>query len=466
MPTPKTQRVATSSLDSWVDGGVLEVVRGPSSGARVEVRGGRVVIGRAEGCDLVLDDARVSAAHLELVPTEKGVVLRDLGTTNGTRIGTLVVREAILGDGTEIAIGACELRFGYDDTPARVERFGRDTFHGLVGGSLAMRALYADLERLAKTRLNVLIEGETGTGKEVVARAVHEASPRSSAAFVTVDCGALAPTLVESTLFGHEKGAFSGAHQRQEGLVEAAHGGTLFLDELGELPLEAQTRLLRVLEARTIRRVGATKEIPVDVRVVSATHRDLLAMVAAGTFRADLFFRLATARVQVPPLRARKEDIPLLAKTLLARIFDDDAPVLDDEAVELLRRRDFPGNVRELRNDLEVAAAFATSGRIRAGDLLRRPSAAAAVPGQSSASSPLPAPRGASPSPATTLPNEPLGIYHEAKETAIASFERDYLERLMAEATGNITRAAARAGLERHSLRALLKKHALWKKEE
>lgn len=451
----RTQRVDSRALEAWIDGGVAEIVRGPGVGESVRVEGSRVVVGRDPGCDLTIDDPRVSAAHLELVPTERGVVGRDLQTTNGTRIGDLSILEVVLHDGVEMSVGDSVVRFRYDESPRRVERSTESRFHSLVGESAPMRTLFAELRRVAGTKLNVLVEGETGTGKEEVARSLHAESARARGPFVVVDCGAIAPNLLESTLFGHEKGAFSGAQSRHVGLIETAAGGTLFLDEVGELPLEAQTRLLRVLEARTIRRVGGTKEVEVDIRVVAATHRDLPAMVSAGTFRADLFFRLATARIRVPALRERLGDVPLLCRELLERIADDEVPRMSDEALEALGRRDFPGNVRELRNTLDVAAAFCRDGVVLPGDLSSEPPALPAM-----AAAPR-APRATESVDGADVSTDVL--YREGKELAIEAFDRAYLGRLLEEQDGNITRAAARAGLERHHLRSLLKKRGLWK---
>jgi DNA-binding NtrC family response regulator len=444
-----TRPAARSGPAVFVSGGLLEGVSGPAAGRSLEVSTERALVGRAEGCDLVVPDPLVSAAHLELLPTASGVVARDLGTTNGTFLGTVRVREVVLSDGTELALGGSVVRFRSARAPARVPRAERSGFHGLVGGSTAMQALYASLGRLSAARISVLLEGETGTGKERVARAIHDASDRRDGPFVVVDCGALPSTLVESTLFGHEKGAFSGADSRSIGLIEGAGGGTILLDEIGELPLEMQTRLLRVVESRTVRRVGGSREIPVEVRFLSATHRDLPAMVASGAFRADLFFRLAAARVVVPPLRERLADVPALADAVLAEVAGPDAS-LSPDALEALCRRDFPGNVRELRNVIEAAAAFAGGGAIRAEHLTRQAAAPRLAPVVQAA---LPPGDGVG-----------LGLYREAKEAALAAFDRVYLARLLDEAGGNLTRAAARAGLERHHLRTLLKKRGLWNK--
>lgn len=428
----------------------------------MEVGRRRVLVGRDAGCDLTLPDARVSAAHLELFGQEGGVVARDLLTTNGTFAGKVRIRDAVLGEGAELRVGGTLLRFTYE-APTRVEQRALAGLHRLVGSSPAMQALYAEIEELAPTEIHLLLEGETGTGKEEVARSIHAASARADGPFVVVDCGALAPTLLESILFGHERGAFSGANERRIGLLEAASGGTLLLDELGELPMEAQTRLLRALEARTIRRVGSTAEIALDVRVVSATHRDLPAMISAGSFRADLFFRLAAARIHVAPLRERRQDVRALVHALLVRAGHDPPPEVTEEAFLALERRDYPGNVRELRNVLEVAVAVSRGGPVDVGALSRRSSEALASNRGSVAE---PALRPATPRTEPAAGPSPgwsgdLGLFREEKAARLASFERGYLEELMRRYAGNISHAAAHAGIERHYLRKLLRKHDL-----
>jgi len=235
-------------------------------------------------------------------------------------------------------------------------RFGK-----LVASSAAMRDVFAVLGRLARTSITISLIGETGTGKDVLARAVHEHSAQARGPFVVFDCGAIAPNLVESELFGHERGAFTGAHSAHPGAFERAQGGTLFLDEVGELPLDLQPRLLRVLENRAVRRVGGTQDRAIDLRVISATHRDLKSLVAAGRFREDLYFRLAAAVVPVPPLRERREDLPLLVPRLLADLGSRDLTV-SDGVFDALRAREWRGNVRELKNTLACALAFVDAG--------------------------------------------------------------------------------------------------------
>lgn len=454
MKSGGTQRLDPDALVEWRDHGTL---RSGESSIEVGVR--PVLVGRAEGCELQLDDARVSAAHLELRSTRHGVVARDLDTTNGSYVGPLRVHEVTLADGTEIRLGGLDgprVVFRYADVPERVPApKSRTRFERLVGSSATMQRLYDDLTQLAPTEINLLVEGETGTGKEEVARSIHAASTRSKGPFVVVDCGALAPSILESLLFGHERGAFSGASERKIGLAEAADGGTLFLDELGELPAEAQTRLLRMLEARTIRRLGSTKETKIDVRVVSATHRDVPAMIAAGEFRADLFFRLASARVHVPPLRERRGDIVELASTLLERLGFEPKPEITPDAMRALEGREFPGNVRELRNVLEVAVALGR-GTIDLASVQRR-SAYDEVPAVRTATSPK------RPAPTAMTPdwNGELGLFREEKQAVIDKFEEAYLRALHEAHEGNLTHASAHAGIERHHLRKLLRKYGL-----
>jgi two-component system response regulator AtoC len=324
---------------------------------------------------------------------------------------------------------------------------GASSFHNLLGRSPAMLEIYRLLERAAGLDITVLLGGETGTGKELAARAIHYHSRRKERRFVAVNCGALPPELVESELFGHAKGAFTGAAGARAGLFEEASGGTLFLDEVGELPLPAQVKLLRALQEREIRRVGDTVPIPVDVRVVAASHRDLKAEAAAGRFREDLFYRLAVFPVRLPALRERAEDIPLLAEHLLekhARAARREVSGFEPEAVQALLAHRWPGNVRELENAVERALAVSTGPTIRAADLPPEVTAPSGLDGG-----------GAGPEGLTALP------YREAVEQARDRSSRDYLVALLTEFQGNVTRAAERAGLERESLHRLLKRHGL-----
>ena len=317
-------------------------------------------------------------------------------------------------------------------------------FGGAVGRSAAMQEAHRLLEQAARLDITVLLTGETGTGKELAARAVHLNSARREKPFVAVNCGALPAELVESELFGHGKGAFTGAAQAKAGLFEEAHGGTLFLDEVGELPLNAQVKLLRVLQEREIRRVGETRPVQVDVRVVAATHRDLRAAAAQGRFREDLFYRLNVFPVQLPPLRERKEDIPLLAAHLLDKHCAAMGRTLEGMSPEALRTLvgyPWPGNVRELENALMRAVAVATGPGVTERDLPPevRERQEGSLPGGA----------------AKHLP------YRDALDLARDRFSREYLTALLRDFEGNVTRAAEHAGIERESLHRLLKRYSI-----
>jgi two-component system response regulator AtoC len=319
-----------------------------------------------------------------------------------------------------------------------------ESFHGLVGGSAAMREVYRLLEKAAAVDATVLLTGETGTGKELAARAIHYGSARRERRFVPVNCGALPAELVESELFGHARGAFTGAAAAKPGLFEEAREGTIFLDEVGELPLAAQVKLNRVLQEKEIRRVGDTQPIPVDVRVIAATHRDLREEVKEGRFREDLFYRLHVLTVTLPPLRERPDDVPLLAAHFLEKHARAARRTLRGFAPEALRRlaaHAFPGNVRELENVIERAVAVSGGETIGEGDL---PADLLAAP-----------PPSAAPGALAALP------YKDAVAEARDRVSRDYLVALMTEFGGNVTRAADRAGMERESLHRLLRKYGL-----
>jgi two-component system response regulator AtoC len=340
---------------------------------------------------------------------------------------------------------AAERRRLRDETASlRRELEGIHSFHNLVGKSTRMRDVYRLLEQAAGLDITVLLGGETGTGKELAARAIHYHSSRKERRFVPVNCGALPPDLVESELFGHARGAFTGAATSKTGLFAEAEGGTIFLDEIGDLPLATQVKLNRVLQEREIRRVGENVAIPVDVRVVAATHRDLKAEVQAGRFREDLFYRLNVFPIRLPSLRERTEDVPLLAAHFLekhARAMRRDIGGFDPDSLRLLASSAWPGNVRELENAVERAVAISSGPTIRVADLpadLAGPVAFLA-PGPALAAMP----------------------YREVVEQAQDRVSREYLVALLTEFRGNVTRAAARAGLERESLHRLLKRHGL-----
>jgi DNA-binding NtrC family response regulator len=322
---------------------------------------------------------------------------------------------------------------------------GTYSFHNLVGKSARMQEVYRLLEQAAGLDITVLLLGETGTGKELAARAVHYSSARRERRFVPVNCGALPPDLVESELFGHARGAFTGAAVAKAGLFQEADGGTVFLDEVGELPLPTQVKLNRALQEREIRRVGDNTPIRVDVRIIAATHRDLRAEVAAGRFREDLYYRVHVFPVRLPALRDRLEDVPLLAAHFLekhARAFRREVTGVEPEALRTLTAYRWPGNVRELENAIERAVAVSTGPLLAALDL----------PPELTAQPPTAEPAGEL---LTTLP------YRDAVELARDRVSREYLVALLKEFQGNVTQAAARAGMERESLHRLLKRHGL-----
>ncbi len=341
-----------------------------------------------------------------------------------------------------------------EDASARRDREGTCSFHNLIGKSPPMLEAYRLLEQAAALDITVLLGGETGTGKELAARAIHYHSERRQRRFVPVNCGALPPDLIESELFGHAKGSFTGAGVAKAGLFEEAEGGTLFLDEVGELPLPMQVKLNRALQEKEIRRVGDNAPQKVDVRVIAATHRDLRAEVAAGRFREDLYYRLHVFPIRLPPLRERPEDVPLLAAHFLekhARAFRRDVTGFDPEALRVLAAHGWPGNVRELENAVERAVAVTSSTTISAADLPQELSEPVDLPG-------APAPALG----ADVLPPQPL---REVVEQARDRVTVEYLGALMREFQGNVTKAAAHAGMERESLHRLLRKHEIHPEE-
>jgi transcriptional regulator with GAF, ATPase, and Fis domain len=432
----------------------VSCVEGANVGSDWKIERDVIRIGSREDNDIRLGDTTVSRLHAEIVRGREGTILRDLGSTNGTFVGAVRVREVYLAPDTRFRVGNTHLVYSPADEIIDVVPSENDRFEGLVGRGLAMREVFGILERVAPTDLTVLVTGETGTGKELVSRATHNRSTRKNRPFVVFDCGAATESLVESELFGHERGAFTGAIAVREGLFEVADGGTIFIDEIGELPLELQPKLLRVLEQREVRRVGATKVRQVDVRVVAATNRNLRDEVAAGRFREDLYYRLAVVEIRLPALRERREDVPLLVEHLLHRAEHSQGGGrgvrgLAPEVRALFDAYHWPGNVRELNNVIERALPF-TDGTTITLDALpealraSRP-VAPAVPRPS-----LPAD--------TTLSSLPL---KDAKDALIEEFERHYLVDLIDRHDGNVSRAARTAGMDRKSITRLLKKHQI-----
>jgi transcriptional regulator with GAF, ATPase, and Fis domain len=333
--------------------GVKAVVLNGVSKGTSKLIGRRMKIGKADDNHLVLTDTAVSRHHCELLRTKDGIVVRDLESTNGTMVTGARVREVAVPPGTVITVGTVDIALqpsqSLEVAPSENSKFGE-----AVGKSLAMRSIFGVLEYIAQSDASVLLLGETGTGKDVLARSIAQESQRAKKPFVVVDCAAISYSLVASELFGHEKGAFSGADTNREGAFERAEGGTLFLDEIGELPLDVQPKLLRVLEAKEYKRLGGNRVMHADVRIIAATKRDLEQDVVDGRFREDLYFRLAVVPVTVPPLRQRREDIPMLAKTILGKLMmHGPLLTLTEDAMATLIAYDWPGNVRELRNALD-----------------------------------------------------------------------------------------------------------------
>jgi DNA-binding NtrC family response regulator len=384
-----------------VRGGTLKVNRGQANKPSLDIGPETQVIGRNEACDLVLDDRKVSAVHMELVATERGVRVRDLGSRNGTFIGDTRVGEVYLTKHTTITVGESSLEFS-PSTPEQVDIPEVAQFGPLVGVSAGMRAVFERCRKAAPTDLTVLILGETGCGKELVAQAIHQASARASKPFVEAD------------------------------------GGTIFLDELGELPVDVQPKLLRALAEQRIKSVGSNSYRPVNVRVIAATRRDLVREVNAGTFRSDLYFRVAQLRIELPSLRDRLEDIPALVRKMITDLGDPGAyNRITNDSLERLMRHDWPGNVRELRNVIAVALAFGKEGPIDLAQHL----------------APLVAASESTPTRGRT--------FQDAKREVLARFEREYFTALYAECNGNVSEIGRRAAMERAHVRGYLRRHGI-----
>jgi DNA-binding NtrC family response regulator len=423
------------------------IVRGGEAkgadGKAVAVDVDPVVVGRDPGAQIVLADPEVSAFHCELRATNEGVLVKDLGSTNGTFIGGLRVHEVVVTSPVDLGIGQSKVHVEPSKSH-RVDVGFADRFGPLVGTSPKMRRVFGVLDRVANTALSVLILGETGTGKELVAKALHDASDRKAGPFVVVDCGSIPPTLAESILFGHEKGSFTGANERRRGSLAEADGGTLFFDELGELPIELQPKLLRALAERQVKRVGGTQFEAMDVRVVAATRRDLGAEMNAGRFRSDLFFRIAQVRVELPALRERLSDLPMLVEEICNKAGRaGTAPMVLAWIEQRMGAHDWPGNVRELVNVASVAATLADTP-----DAIDDVLTLARADGD----------------PASI--RQPATAFSEAKRTAVSAFERDYFTGLSRASKGNVSEMARQSGMERHHVRAYLRKYGIAKEKD
>lgn len=402
---------------------------------RLEI--GRCTVGSGATADLVIPASTVSRNHVELSVVPEGVLVRDLGSRNGTFYLGQRIEKMVLGLGGQLNVGQATLSIEADKNSLLDQlRYDGDSYRGIVGVSTQMKRLFAMLTRLEGSLATVLVEGESGVGKEVVAQALHQGSPVSGGPNVVVNCGAISHELVASELFGHVRGSFTGAVDDRIGAFAAAHQGTLFLDEVGELPLDVQPMLLRALESREVRPVGSRNNVPVQVRVVAATNRDLQAEVREGRFREDLYYRLAVVNLQIPPLRERIEDVEPLIQVFAQQYELDDLPA---HIVEQLKARQWPGNARELRNAIQVFAALGALPEV-------------------------------SRSKKATLDlalGEAVDLsvnYATQKERILDEFTLHYLRELLAHTKGNQTLAAEIAGLDRSYLGRLLVKHGLKKK--
>jgi DNA-binding NtrC family response regulator len=407
------------------------VIEGPDAGKQASAH--KLTVGSARDNDLQLSDETVSRYHLELWGSPEGVRMNDPGSTNGTWVGAVRVQSGVVPPNSIVKLGKTTLRLGQGE-PLTLALHQEEALAGLRGQSPLMRRLMAQLQRAAGRDASVLLVGESGTGKELCARALHDLGPRRDKPFVTVDCGALSPTLIASELFGHEKGAFTGADRAHTGAFAEAHGGTLFLDEIGELPPPLQTTMLGVLERGRFKRLGGRAEIAVDVRVVSATNRDLRAEVNACSFRLDLYYRLAVVCLSVPPLRDHPEDVPLLVQHFLREGGHDGATedVVAPSTLQSWMLHRWPGNVRELRNLVEATLTMGEPP-----PLADSPSAGDGDP---------------------FLALLPLA-YKQARAKLLYDFEERYLTSLLERSGDNVSKAAREARMDRSHLIDLLQRH-------
>jgi two-component system, NtrC family, response regulator HydG len=424
----------------------LTVLAGPDTGASFPVEGpsaSRLYIGTGSNCEVYLADSAISRRHAALSFEHGGLRIADLDSKNGIFLGTTRIFDVVLTGGESVTLGQTTLRVTHLGESQTVETTGRQSFGKLVGQSIEMRRLYPLLEKLAASDIAVILEGETGTGKEVLAESIHEESRRREAPFVVFDCTAVPPTLLESALFGHERGAFTGASSTRLGVFEQANGGTLLIDEIGELDLALQPKLLRAIQKSEVQRVGSNRWIKVDVRILAATRRDLDNEVQAGRFRDDLFYRLNVARIELPPLRKRRADIVFLAKHFCKIMggADDDLP---KEVLARFEDSPWPGNVRELYN--------AVARYLALGDLAR----ARQIPQSASESEPA---KSTSDDLVDSILQRNLH-FPESRDLLVRAFERKYLERMLERHGGNVTRAAEAAGIARRYFHQLLARGA------
>lgn len=420
----------------------LVISRGPDAGNRVSIDKDRFVVGKDPSCELFFPDPTVSRRHFEIENQGDRFVIRDLGSTNGTSIDGTRIKEAYVSPGARITAGNVELIFQpiYEIPGPEIQACER--FGPLVAANPSMKKILGILSKAVSSGTTVLLKGETGVGKSAIARALHDEGPRAKGPFAVFDCAGVAPTLIESELFGVEKGAFTGAVHSRPGACEQAGGGTLFIDEIGDLPLELQAKLLRVLEEKEVRRLGATRSTRLDIHVIAASTLDFNRAVAEGRFRRDLYYRIAVIDMEIPPLRERREDIPLLCNHFLEKSRGENAwarltPALREE----LEQYSWPGNIRELRNVLERIQCIGPDGftKNESGEI-------------------------------GVSKDAPLAIdfdrpFKQVKEEIIETFEKEYLERLLERSGGRIAPAAREAGLNRKYFYDLLRKHDLHRRD-
>jgi DNA-binding NtrC family response regulator len=407
----------------------LTVTEGPNKGRTTFATQPTFLVGSGPAADLRLDDDTVSREHLRLSLSAEGVHVRDVGSTNGSWMGTLRIHDIVLSQSASIVIGATTLAIRLQADPVDLPVSKSANFGDAIGESTAMRHLFTVLEQASQSDVSVLIEGESGVGKDVLARGLHTSSPRAGGPIVAVDCGAIPANLIESELFGHERGAFTGADRARVGAFEQADGGTLFLDEIGELPLDLQPKLLRALETREVRPLGGRNVRKVDTRVIAATNRNLSEAAMRNEFRLDLYYRLAVLRVVVPPLRERREDILPLARAFLRQTRGFEHATLPPPIEGMLHSYSWPGNVRQLRN---VINRYTVLGE--------NPAALfdESTPG--------------------TMSDEALFLlpYHEARARTLERFERAYLPAVLKRANHVVVRAAELAQVGRGSFHRML----------
>ena len=422
----------------------LKVVDGPDRGQTKTFQRRLVTIGTDRSCDFGLSDPTVSRIHAAVESGPGGFTLRDDNSKNGIFIGELKLLEGQIPDRTEFIIGKTKILFSSSTETVNIPIATAGRFGNLLGESIEMREVFGIIKKVAPTDTNILIQGESGTGKELVADAIHRTGPRGTGPFVIFDCSAVPADLIESELFGHVRGAFTGAVRDHKGAIAQAHGGTLFLDEIGDLPLELQPKLLRALESRKIRQVGGNRTEKVNFRLVAATNRFLEQETAAGNFRSDLYYRLSVISIILPPLRRHPQDIPALVNHFLDEVTERERGArvrLSWDTMEKLKKHPWPGNVRELKNFVERSV-------ILSGALHGTPAALDLPPPQTS--------------PVTLHDSNDIGLnldapFKQEKDRIIDEFQRRYFARLLKQTDGNISKTARLAGIHRKSLEYLLK---------